>query len=74
MLDLDHYTKVAPLGDGRPFWELSPTEQPYFMRASALEAAQDWAELLRLTEAWRAVEPDNPDSLQFHGTAMERLQ
>lgn len=74
ILDLDHYGKVAPLGDGRPFWELSRTEQPYFMRASALEAAQDWAELLRLTEAWRVVEPDNPDSLQFHVTAMERLQ
>lgn len=74
MLDLDHYGKVAPLAGGQPFWELSRAEQPYFMRASALEAAQDWAELLRLTEAWHVAEPDNPDSWQFRGTAMERLQ
>lgn len=74
MPDLHQYSNVAPLGARPSFWELSQAEQPYFMRASALEAAQAWSDLLRLTESWYEVEPDNPDLWPFRGMAMERLR
>jgi len=61
---------VAPLGEARSFWERPQTEQPYFMRATSLEAAQNWPELLRLTDVWVEAEPGNPDSQEFRDKAL----
>lgn len=70
VLDLSRYQPVAPLGEARSFWERPQAEQPYFMRATSLEAAQDWPELLRLTDAWVEAEPGNPDPQSFRDKAM----
>ena len=69
-LSLSHYQPVAPLGEARSFWERPHAEQPYFMRATSLEAAQNWPELLRLTDAWLAAEPGNPDPQSFRDKAL----
>jgi len=70
MLDLSLYQPVAPLGEARSFWERPPPEQPFFMRATSLEAAQNWPELLRLTDAWVQAEPGNPDPQTFRDKAL----
>ncbi|HWH49784.1 MAG TPA: serine protease [Burkholderiales bacterium] len=70
MLDLSGYQPVAPLGEARSFWERPQSEQPYFMRATSLEAAQNWPELLRLTDAWVEAEPGNPDPQTFRDKAL----
>jgi S1-C subfamily serine protease len=70
VLDLSRYQPVAPLGEARSFWERPQTEQPYFMRATSLEAAHNWPELLRLTDAWVEAEPGNPDPRDFRGKAL----
>ena len=69
-LGLSRYQPVAPLGKARSFWERPQTEQPYFMRATSLEAAQDWPELLRLTDSWVEAEPENPDPQDFRIKAL----
>jgi len=69
-LGLSRYQPVAPLGEARSFWERPQTEQPYFMRATSLEAAQDWPELLRLTDSWVEAEPENPDPQDFRIKAL----
>jgi serine protease Do len=69
-LGLSRYRPVAPLGEARSFWERARTEQPYFMRATTLEAAQNWPELLRLTDAWVEAEPGNPDPQEFRNKAL----
>jgi len=69
-LGLSRYRPVAPLGEARSFWERPQTEQPYFMRATSLEAAQNWPELLRLTDVWGEAEPGNPDSQEFRDKAL----
>lgn len=70
VLDLSRYQPVAPLGEAKSFWERSQAEQPYFMRATSLEAAKNWPELLRLTDAWVEAEPGNPDPQNFRDKAM----
>lgn len=70
VLDLSRYQPVAPLGDAKSFWERSQSEQPYFMRATSLEAAQNWPDLLRLTDAWVEAEPGNPDPQNFRDKAL----
>jgi S1-C subfamily serine protease len=69
-LDLSRYQPVAPLGEAKSFWERSQAEQPYFMRATSLEAAQNWSELLRLTDVWVEAEPGNPDPQTFREKAL----
>jgi S1-C subfamily serine protease len=70
VLDLSRYQPVAPLGEARSFWERPQAKQPYFMRATSLEAAQNWPELLRLTDAWVEAEPGNSDPQTFRGKAL----
>ena len=70
VLDLSRYQPVAPLGEARSFWERPQSEQPYFMRATSLEAAQNWPELLRLTDAWAKAEPGNPEPQTFRDKAL----
>jgi len=70
VLDLSRYQPVAPLGEAKSFWERSQSEQPYFMRATALEAAKNWPELLRLSDAWVEAEPGNPDPQNFREKAL----
>jgi S1-C subfamily serine protease len=70
MLDLSRYQPVAPLGEARSFWERPQAMQPYFMRATSLEAAHNWPELLRFTEAWVEAEPGNPDPQYFRDKAL----
>ncbi len=69
-LGLSRYQPVAPLGEARSFWERPQAEQPYFMRATTLEAAHNWPELLRLTDAWVEAEPGNPDPQEFRNKAL----
>jgi S1-C subfamily serine protease len=69
-LSLARYQPVAPLGEARAFWERPQAEQPYFMRATSLEAEQNWPELLRLTDAWVEAEPGNPDPQSFRDKAL----
>jgi hypothetical protein len=69
-LGLSRYQPVAPLGDARSFWERPHAEQPYFMRATSLEAAHDWPGLLRLIDTWVEAEPGNPDPQDFRGKAL----
>jgi hypothetical protein len=40
------------------------------MRATSLEAAHNWPELLRLTDAWVEAEPGNSDPQTFRGKAL----
>jgi serine protease Do len=70
VLDLSRYQPVAPLGEARSFWEQPQAEQPYFMRATSLEAAHNWPELLRFTDAWVEAEPGNPDPQYFRDKAL----
>ncbi|HZF23283.1 MAG TPA: serine protease [Burkholderiales bacterium] len=70
VLDLSRYQPVAPLGEARSFWERPQAEQPYFMRATSLEAAHDWPELLRFTDTWVKAEPGNPDPQYFRDKAL----
>jgi S1-C subfamily serine protease len=70
VLDLSRYQPVAPLGEAKSFWERSQAEQPYFMRATSLEAAQNWPELLLLTNTWAEAEPGNPDPQHFRDKAL----
>jgi serine protease Do len=70
VLDMSGYQPVAPLGEAKSFWERPQAEQPYFMRATSLEAAQDWPELLRLTDAWVEAEPGSPEPQTFRDKAL----
>jgi S1-C subfamily serine protease len=74
VFDLSRYRAVAPLGEMRSFWEQPEGRQPFFMRATALEAEQNWSELLRMSETWSVVEPDNPDSGAFRDKAIRAQQ
>ncbi len=70
VFELSTYRPVAPLGEEKSFWEQSQARQPYFMRATALEAAQDWSAMLSLADAWMEAEPRNPDSRDYLGKAL----
>jgi hypothetical protein len=68
-LDLDRAREVTPLGQGLAFWQQSGDQQPYFLKAAALEATNDWPALRELAKKWTASETDNPDGWLSLGKA-----
>lgn len=54
------FEPVAPLDTtATAFWERAVEDQPLFLRANALEATQNWAELESMLLNWVESEPDN---------------
>jgi serine protease Do len=51
------------------FWERGTKEQPPFLRAAALEIAQDWGALLTLGRQWSQDESGNPEAWVARGKA-----
>ncbi|HVS26773.1 MAG TPA: trypsin-like peptidase domain-containing protein [Burkholderiales bacterium] len=69
-LAMNQAEDVAPLPeDGRAFWQESNERQPYFLQAAALEAAENWGDLLELAEKWSTAEKNNADSWLALGKA-----
>jgi serine protease Do len=53
----------SPKSDtARAFWERPSKQQPAFLRAAALESAQDWRALLKLGRQWVSDEPANAEA------------
>lgn len=67
------YTKIAPLQGPRPFWARPEEAQPYFMRATRLEAASDWQSLIRLTDAWAESDERDPEPWFIRGQAYAHI-
>lgn len=63
------YVPVRPVPGARSFWEAPPTQWPYFLRATSLEAAGKWSELLELTGLWLETEPENDDAKRYQDRA-----
>ncbi|MGH8719486.1 MAG: trypsin-like peptidase domain-containing protein [Burkholderiales bacterium] len=72
-LDNGAAREIAPLPAGTPFWQQSPPEQPYFLRAAALESEEKWHELLRLTKDWTTSEKSNANAWLMLGHAYFNL-
>lgn len=72
-LDLERARAVTPLGSGLAFWQQNGDRQPYFLKAAALEAKQDWRALRELAEKWSAAEAANSDAWLSLGLANTRL-
>ncbi len=64
---------VAPL-EGTPFWQRPREKQPYFLRATTLEAEDNWFALADLARRWAGAEPANPTSWFILGKAHQRLK
>ncbi len=67
-LEADDAIPVGPLSAGAPFWE-QKDEQPFFLRALALEASGDWKGLLDVSADWARAEPANAHSWVSIGKA-----
>lgn len=67
------YNAIAPLA-GKSFWEQPEDEQPYFLRAAALEQSQQWAALVQLAERWEIEDHDDPEAPYLLGVAFEGLR
>ncbi|WP_333842557.1 S1 family peptidase [Pelomicrobium sp.] len=73
--NLDHaLEKVEPWVGGRAFWERPLEDQPYFLRAAALEAGSQWAALREVAEAWSWSEADNANAWLALGKALHHLK
>ena len=73
-LALNKAEDVAPLPEnGRAFWQESVERQPFFLQAAALEAAEEWSELLKLAGNWSSSEKNNADSWLALGKAYYHL-
>ncbi len=70
---VEGFTGIAPLAATRSFWQRSPPDLPYFMRAALLEADGQWPELLNLADAWAVAEDDSPEPWLARGKACLRL-
>ena len=69
----DAYGEIAPLQGPRPFWAHPIESLPYFMRATSLEANQDWESLIKLTEQWALADEKNAEPWFMRGTAYSRI-
>jgi hypothetical protein len=56
------------------FWQLRSEEQPYFLRASTMEAERDWKALLNLAQEWAQAENRNPEAWIALGKAYANLR
>lgn len=73
--NLDHaLEKVEPWVGGWAFWERPLEDQPYFLRAAALEAGSQWAALREVAEAWSWSEADNANAWLALGKALHHLK
>jgi tetratricopeptide (TPR) repeat protein len=63
---------VAPLS-GAAFWQRPEPEQPYFLRAATLLAAQDWPHLAEVAREWSFAEAGNASSWLLLGRATASL-
>jgi len=70
--DAVHYAAIAPLPNGKSYWERANAEQPYFLRAASLAAGNDWEGLLRLTDDWIQTERANAEPWRSRGLAYSR--
>lgn len=67
------FVAIGPLAATRSFWQRSPSDLPYFMRAALLEAGALWSELLNLADLWATAENDSPEPWIARGKAYLRL-
>jgi serine protease Do len=58
---------------GRAFWERGWSEQPYFLRAAALEQNKNWTGLLQLARKWSDEESHRREPWLAMSKACERL-
>lgn len=56
-----------------PFWSLSESERPFFMQVVIPYQNQQWAEVMRIAEAWQKQEPQNADAVYYLGRAEYEL-
>lgn len=63
---------VAPL-TGSTFWQRPEPEQPYFLRAATLLAAQDWQHLAEVAGEWSFAESGNARPWMLLGRSKARL-
>jgi serine protease Do len=56
------------------FWQAQNEEQPYFLRACALEAGRDWNALMNLAQEWAQSENFNPEAWIALGKAYANLR
>lgn len=56
------------------FWQAKTEEQPYFLRACALEAGRDWTALMDLAQEWARGENFNPEAWIALGKAYANLR
>lgn len=64
---------VRPV-EGTPFWQKPRDAQPYFLRASSLEAESNWRALADLAGQWSEAEPRNSSSWFALGQAHQHLK
>ena len=72
-LNWERAGELAPLGQGLAFWQQAGDKQPYFLKAAALEATNDWPALRELAEKWTAAETDKCEAWLSLGLASARL-
>lgn len=63
-------TDIRPQVGVASFWEGRPTELPYFLRATTLEAAGNVSGLLELTSLWLEQDPASPQAQAFRQRAL----
>lgn len=74
MTEEAQFVPVGPLPGARSFWEAPAAQWPYFLRATSLEAAGKWSDLLELTGLWLESEPENDDAKRYQERARKAAQ
>lgn len=64
---------TEPGGGDPAFWELPPTEQPWFLRAASFERAGQWQALLELTDRWAEADARDAEPFYLRAVAFEGL-
>ena len=65
---------VANERKAQAFWQMKVEEQPYFLRASTMEAERNWKALLNLAQEWAQSENGNPEAWIALGKAYANLR
>jgi hypothetical protein len=71
--DASRFAPIAPL-EGGAFWEQEAATQVPFLRAIALEVAQQWQALARLATRWSEDDPQDAGAPLALSDALERLE
>lgn len=69
LADSSKYLPIAPMGQQKAFWQQTPQELPFFMRANSLEVERKWTDLLGLTQRWGEAQPTNAEPWYVRGHA-----